>query len=241
MKKKSENKKLSTQESMPDNQVDKEMSDEEFDRYIDGIMVEEQEAVEEATDNQSPMADEVQSLREDLNSLLENFNALFEFVHQVKNPEANIPAISVKAAPVMPKDKTVHIPLEQQPVAAPMNEAEKARLFDSLMAEKKRHEIFRNHMAEQEADIKKDFTDFDFNTLYDSDPVFRAEFDRLGSLYGAYLKYLANKLAAGNYQSVRSFVENGAMPAMATGSISTSPAGLPDKEFEEYIRNIMGE
>lgn len=223
MKKKSENKKVSAvAENTPEEQVTNhaEMSDEEFDRYINGIMVEEQgEVLAETVDNQSVMADDIQSLRDDVNQLINSIGALSDYVH------------SKEAKPSVQPQRRV-----------PVSDAEKAKLFDAIMEERKRYAFIRQQMHEQEEDIKKNFADFNFNALYNSDPEFKAEFDKLGSVYGAYLKYLARKLSASGVQAPgRSFVENGAMPAMTAGSITTSPAGLPDKEFDEYIRSIMGE
>ncbi len=227
MKKKSENKNISAQaEKTTKEKTANEMSDAEFERYIDGIMIEEQgEAIAEAADNQAVMADDIQTLREDLNKIISQLGALTEFVH---SKEAAPVGENQPVPPVVPAPEAV--------VPAPVNDADKAKLYDKMIAEKKRYELFRMRMKEQEEDIKKYFADFNFNFLYDNDPEFKAEFDKMGSVYGAYLKYLARHVAPG-----RGFVENGAMPAMTAGSISTSPAGLPDKEFDEYIRNILGE
>lgn len=229
MKKKSENKSISAEAETKEKNV-KEMSDAEFDRYIDGIMIEENsEAIAQASENQSIMADDIQSLREDMNKIIAELGALGEVVRstQAKAENKAVPADVVPApAQSVPGEK----------VPAPVNEADKAKLYDQMMAQQKRYQLFRMKMKEQEDDIKKYFADFNFNLLYDNDPEFKAEFDKMGSVYGAYLKYLARHTAPG-----RGFVENGAMPAMAAGSVSTSPAGLPDKEFDEYIRNILGE
>ena len=231
MKKKSENKNISAEaENTAKDKTVKEMSDAEFDRYIDGIMIEENsEAIAEASESQAVMADDIQALRDDMNKIIAELGALGEAVRSTQ-AEATDKAVPTQAAPVPAQV----IPAESVPV--PVNEADKAKLYDQMMAQQKRYQLFRMKMKEQEDDIKKYFADFNFNFLYDNDPEFKAEFDKMGSVYGAYLKYLARHTAP-----VRGFVENGAMPAMAAGSVSTSPAGLPDKEFDEYIRNILGE
>ncbi len=231
MKKKSENKNISAEaETKAKEKTVKEMSDAEFDRYIDGIMIEENsEAIAEASESQAVMADDIQALRDDMNKIIAELGALGEAVRSTQ-AEATDKAVPTQAAPVPAQV----VPAESLPV--PVNEADKAKLYDQMMAQQKRYQLFRMKMKEQEDDIKKYFADFNFNFLYDNDPEFKAEFDKMGSVYGAYLKYLARHTAPG-----RGFVENGAMPAMAAGSVSTSPAGLPDKEFDEYIRNILGE
>lgn len=231
MKKKSENKNISAEaENTAKDKTVKEMSDAEFDRYIDGIMIEENsEAIAEASESQAVMADDIQALRDDMNKIIAELGALGEAVRSTQAEEAD-KAVPTQAAPVPAQV----VPAESLPV--PVNEADKAKLYDQMMAQQKRYQLFRMKMKEQEDDIKKYFADFNFNFLYDNDPEFKAEFDKMGSVYGAYLKYLARHTAQG-----RGFIENGAMPAMAAGSVSTSPAGLPDKEFDEYIRNILGE
>lgn len=229
MKKKSENKSISAEAETKEKNV-KEMSDAEFDRYIDGIMIEENsEAIAQASETQSIMANDIQSLREDMNKIIAELGALGEVVRSTQAKAEN-KAVQADVVPVPAQS----VPGEKVP--APVNEADKAKLYDQMMAQQKRYQLFRMKMKEQEDDIKKYFADFNFNLLYDNDPEFKAEFDKMGSVYGAYLKYLARHTAPG-----RGFVENGAMPAMAAGSVSTSPAGLPDKEFDEYIRNILGE
>ena len=232
MKKKSENKNISavaektTAEKATEEKTVKEMSDAEFERYIDGIMVDEQKAEAEAvSEKQSLMADDIQVLREDMNKIIAELGALGELVRSNHGEEKQI-----SEKPQAPKA----VPAEVK--AMPVNDADKAKLYDSMMAQQKRYQLFRQKMKAQEEEIKKYFADFNFKLLYDNDPEFKEEFDKIGSVYGAYLKYLARKTAPG-----RGFVENGAMPAMAAGSVSTSPAGLPDKEFDEYIRNILGE
>ncbi len=231
MKKKSENKNISAEaENTSKEKTVKEMSDAEFERYIDGIMVDEQkDEVDAVSENQSMMAEDIQTLREDMNKIIAELGALRDVVASKQTKEetahSDVKAIDPKAVPV-----------SAQAESLPVNEADKAKLYDRMMAQQKRYQLFRQKMKEQEEDIKKYFADFNFNYLYDNEPEFKAEFDKMGSVYGAYLKYLARHTAPG-----RGFVENGAMPAMAAGSVSTSPAGLPDKEFDEYIRNILGE
>ena len=209
MKKKPETKKIFAEEQETEKVVEtapvnKEMNDEEFDRYIGDIMVK-----EDGKEDEKVKTDDIQTLRDDVNGLMRKLDILTDFIRKKSTEQKFIGADSSKN-------------------------------YDAALKERERKARILKHMQEQENDIKKDFSDFDFRALYSSDPSFKDDFDRLGNLYGAYLKYLAKKMSPGS-KPARSFVENGAMPSMVAGSISTSPAGLPDSEFEEYIKNIMGE
>ena len=138
----------------------------------------------------------------------------------------------------MQKDVVNDAPNQKQPNA--QDNIQKIKMLNAMLAEKRRADAMRKHIFAQAEDLKQSFSDFDLKALYNSSPEFKAELDRTRSVYGAYLKYIASKL--GNIPAAKPrFVENGAMPGFTSGSVSASPAALPDKEFDEYIRGILGE
>ena len=228
MKKKTETKpkapKMPTEEigeEVTEARVNSEMNDEEFDRYIDNIMAETDEATGEKNEVQ-PMAEEKKEesfddVRQDIKNLINVLNSF------------------IKVAASQSKD--VQAPhAEQKP-----DIAQKAQLYDMLVEQRKRGDAIRKNLFNQENDLKKVYADFDLKKLYNTDPQFKSELDKTGSVYAAYLKMLASNPAMAQGSMKRNFLENGAMPNLSAGSITTSPAGLPDKEFDEYIRNIMGQ
>ncbi|MBP3361791.1 MAG: hypothetical protein J6N52_13105 [Clostridia bacterium] len=110
----------------------------------------------------------------------------------------------------------------------------------------------RNRLFGEEALIRRDDPDFNLRSLYNSDSEFREDVNSTGSVYYAYIRYKnrnkAQKLEAQPMQGPatpapkkRSYNEVGAVPGSAMGRIKTSPAKLPDADFDEYIKKIMGE
>lgn len=197
-----------------------EMNDEEFDRYIDNIMA------KESAEKKDEQQVEVQKKEENFDGVREDIKSLINVMNGF---------IKAFAAQQMP-------PVKQMPESDPkLDAAKKAQLYDMLMEKKKRNDAIRKNLFNQENDLKKTYADFDLKKLYNTDQVFKSELDKTGSVYAAYLKTLASNPAAVQSSAGRNFLENGAMPNLAAGSITTSPAGLPDKEFDEYIRNIMGQ
>ena len=215
------------QQQLPGSQ----MNEEEFDRYIDNIMAEnkpqeQDEQPEEKDVSESAGEDTLLSIKNDIKKLAD---ALGGFM-QVVGPKLADKAEVFASAP------------QGVDEGAKLDIAKKAQMYDALMRQKQQNESIRRRLFKQAEDLKKSYEDFDLRTLYNTQPDFKSELDRTGSVYGAYLKYLAGKLAAtGGINPSRNFMENGAMPNLSAGSITTSPAGLPDKEFDDYIRNILGQ
>ncbi len=225
MKKKfSEEKPLQAEEAKD---MDKKtMSEKEFDMYIEKIMnnaenpkPENEKKEKKGVNKEKPS--ELDELKGDLRKLINSLSVISENITLAQKNVTNVsPNNSVK-------------PNAQSDI-------QKAKILNAMLAEKKRADAMRKHLFAQAEDLKSTFSDFDLRTLYNTSPEFKAELDRTRSVYGAYLKYIASKL--GNIPSAKPrFVENGAMPGFTSGSINASPAGLPDKEFDEYIHGILGD
>ncbi len=226
--KKTQTKKKSVEEKVkaPDQTFENNMNEEEFERYIDSIMADD---ADESSAPEEVAPDEVQAENEDIISIKEQLGTLSAAVNDL-----------VKLVGLMGADKAGTAQTQEQTINDDM--ATKAQMYDRMMKKKLQDEAVKRRLFDQEADIRKLYGDFDLRVLYNTHPLFRAELERTGSVYGAYLKYLADKLStADNGALRRSFLENGVMPNLSAGSVSTSPAGLPDKEFDEYIRNILGQ
>lgn len=203
MKKKlNEEKQIQTEETKDKNN----MSEEEFDVYIEKIMNSDETKPEEKKEQKS----ELEEIKDDLKKLISSLSAMSQSM--------------------------AYIPHGKQASA----EEQKSKMLDAILAQRKRQDAMRRHIFAQAEDLKKTFSDFDLRALYNTSPEFKKEFDRTRSVYGAYLKYIASKLGNMTASKPR-FMENGAMPGLTSGSVSASPAGLPDKEFDEYIRGILGE
>lgn len=196
------------------------MSEEEFDVYIEKIMnsdetVKPEEKKEKKAKEQKS---ELGELKEDLKRIMNSLSAISD--NMAKN--------------------AAYIPATKQAAATAPNDMEKAKMLHAILAERKRADAMRKHLFAQAEDLKNTFSDFDLKVLYNTSPEFKAELDRTRSVYGAYLKYIASKLGSIPSSKPR-FMENGAMPGLTSGSINASPAGLPDKEFDEYIHGILGD
>ncbi len=195
------------------------MSEEEFDVYIEKIMSNDEAATPEAKKENKEK--EVKEEKSELGELKEDLKRIINSLSAISNNMAYIPANKQTAANE-PKD------------------IQRAKMLGAILAERKRQDAMRKHIFAQAEDLKKTFSDFDLRALYNSSPEFKAELDRTRSVYGAYLKYIASKL--GNIPATKPrFIENGAMPGLTSGSVNASPAGLPDKEFDEYIHQILGD
>ena len=193
----------------------KAMSEEEFDVYIEKIMNNDETVKPEEKKEQKS---ELSELKEDLKRIMNSLSAITD--NMAKN--------------------AAYIPPTKQTAAEEPKDIQKAKMLQAILAERKRQDAMRKHIFAQAEDLKKTFSDFDLRALYNTSPEFKAEFDRTRSVYGAYLKYIASKL--GNIPATKPrFMENGAMPGLTSGSVNASPAGLPDKEFDEYIHGILGD
>ncbi len=216
MKKKPETKTSEEIKEETKKNTDAKMNEEEFDQYIDNIM---SEKSEKDSSSKESADDSLKKLREDFDKLSSTVNKFITACGQ----------------------KLASMPLKEQTNKESDfgDIIQKAKMYDMFVAKKRRNDEMRLNLMRQEAEIKKVYGDFDLKKLYNTEPVFKAELDRTGSVYGAYLKLLSGKLPKG--EASRGFIENGAMPNLNSGSITTSPAGLPDKEFDEYIHSILGQ
>lgn len=189
----------------------KAMSEEEFDVYIEKIM----------NNDETVKPEEKKEQKSELGELKDELKKLINSLSAISQNMAYIPSTK-KTSAEEPKD------------------IQKAKMLQAILAERKRQDAMRKHIFAQAEDLKKTFSDFDLRALYNTSPEFKMELDRTRSVYGAYLKYIASKL--GNIPATKPrFMENGAMPGLTSGSVNSSPAGLPDKEFDEYIHGILGD
>ena len=189
----------------------KAMSEEEFDVYIEKIMNNDETV---KTEEKKEQKSELGELKDELKKLISSLSAISQ--------------------------NMAYIPPTKQTVAEEPKDIQKAKMLQAILAERKRQDAMRKHIFAQAEDLKKTFSDFDLRALYNTSPEFKMELDRTRSVYGAYLKYIASKL--GNIPATKPrFMENGAMPGLTSGSVNASPAGLPDKEFDEYIHGILGD
>ena len=187
------------------------------------------------SENSEPETEKKETEEKEVNE--EKNTELAEIKADINKLAKSISIISSNIA-AMQKDVVNDAPNQKQPNA--QDNIQKIKMLNAMLAEKRRADAMRKHIFAQAEDLKQSFSDFDLKALYNSSPEFKAELDRTRSVYGAYLKYIASKL--GNIPAAKPrFVENGAMPGFTSGSVSASPAALPDKEFDEYIRGILGE
>lgn len=209
--KKKLNEEKQIQEDETKNTSKKAMSEEEFDVYIEKIM----------NNDETVKPEEKKEQKSELGELKDELKKLINSLSAISQNMAYIPSTK-KTSAEEPKD------------------IQKAKMLQAILAERKRQDAMRKHIFAQAEDLKKTFSDFDLRALYNTSPEFKMELDRTRSVYGAYLKYIASKL--GNIPATKPrFMENGAMPGLTSGSVNASPAGLPDKEFDEYIHGILGD
>jgi len=96
----------------------------------------------------------------------------------------------------------------------------------------------------EKAVIQKKDANFNVYETYYSDPMFRKDLDESGSMILAYMNLLERNAAKPaqppqKNSAHRSYIEVGAEPGATSGTVRTSPADLPDEEFEKYLKNIM--
>lgn len=120
----------------------------------------------------------------------------------------------------------------------------------------------RNRLFGEEALIRREDPAFDLKALYEGDPKFKAYLDNTGSVFYAYIRYKNARAAEVpaavqttpqpaqskpqparpmQQAGIRSYNEVGAVPGSSVGRVKTSPAKLPDADFDAYIRKIMGD
>lgn len=107
-------------------------------------------------------------------------------------------------------------------------------------------ELIKKRIEFEKSLIRKKDPDFNVYEAYYSDPEFKKDIDESGCVALAYMNLLernALNTAAKRRRNPqqRSYIEVGAGPGTTSGTVRTSPADLPDDEFEKYLKNIMNQ
>lgn len=107
-------------------------------------------------------------------------------------------------------------------------------------------EIIKKRIDFEKSLIQKKDPDFNVYEAYYSDPQFKKDVDESGCVAFAYMNLIErNALMAGKklrkQPPQRSYIEVGAESGTTSGTVRTSPADLPDDEFEKYLKNIMNQ
>lgn len=123
----------------------------------------------------------------------------------------------------------------------------KAKAYDKLETERARVQEVRSRLFAEADQIKQSDSEFDLQSVYDTDATFKADLDSTGSVYFAYANKIKRDAAKKQtavpqpkQQKQRAFKE-GALSSSASGRVNTSTADLSDDEFEKYLKNIMNE
>ena len=119
----------------------------------------------------------------------------------------------------------------------------KIKAYDMMEAERKKIADIREKLFAEESRIKETDKDFDLQKVYNEDEQFKADLKSSDSVFFAYANYVrrkSQKTQDAPKKSERSFHEEAATTT-TSGGVKGSAVNLPDKEFDEYIRKIMGD
>ena len=244
-----------------------DMSDDDFEGYLDNLMNgseptrEEKEQPEDAKEepekeepeNPKPFKsfatqkeyqaeiDRIFSKRhKDYNDLKEKNNNLVEKIKEFYEADDEKTALELFDNQILQqKAESEGVTAEEYKKKSTI--AAKAKAYDDIQAKNAEVETQRKRLFTEESNIKSSNPAFDLRKMYATDPAFKSDLDQSGSAYANYVNRKSNpseKPPAAKKK--RDFTESGSNPSASAGRVSTSPADLSDKDFEDYIKKIEG-